>query len=87
MPNYNFRNTETGEEWTEFMGMDAKEEYLKNNPKIEQMLSAPPPMLDAVRMGREKPDSTFSKYILGKVRETNPLGNVERKFGNIPREI
>jgi hypothetical protein len=84
--NYTFRNKNTGEEFILEMKMDEREQYLQNNPDVEQIL-IPLPTGDAVRMGFQKPDSTFSKYILGKVKEQNPLGNVERKFGNIPREI
>ena len=32
MPNYNFKNNETGEEFEEFFTMSGREEYLKENP-------------------------------------------------------
>jgi formylmethanofuran dehydrogenase subunit A len=85
MPSYNFRNKITGEEWSDFMSISEKEEYLEKNPDITQQLTQIN-IGDAVRMGFEKPPSDFSKYVLGRVKEKNPLGNVERKFGNIPRE-
>ena len=37
MPTYDFVNTETGEEFEEFMSISAREQYLKDNPKIQQM--------------------------------------------------
>lgn len=40
MPNYNFRNNETQEEFTEFMSMSDLDEYLEANPHIEQIPSA-----------------------------------------------
>ena len=36
MPYYNFKNKETGEEFEEFFTMSGREEYLKNNPHIQQ---------------------------------------------------
>ena len=40
MPTYDFVNTNTGEEFEEFMSMAAREQYLKDNPHIQQMLGA-----------------------------------------------
>ena len=39
MPNYNFRNNETGEEFEEFFTISGREEFLKSNPHITQMPS------------------------------------------------
>ena len=36
MPNYNFINTDTGEEFEEFFTISGREEFLKNNPNIKQ---------------------------------------------------
>tara|TARA_R110001592_G_scaffold38694_3_gene127565 strand:+ start:4772 stop:5068 length:297 start_codon:yes stop_codon:yes gene_type:complete len=36
MPYYNFKNKETGEEFEEFFTMSGREEYLKDNPHIQQ---------------------------------------------------
>jgi len=85
MPNYTFLNKTTGEEWIEEFSIANKEAYLENNPNIEQMLTTMT-IGDPVRLGKTKAPSDFSKYILGKVKERNPLGNVERKAGTIPRE-
>ena len=39
MPLYNFENTETGERFTESLKISEREDYLKNNPHIKQLLS------------------------------------------------
>ena len=39
MPTYNFKNTETGEEWEEFFTISGKEEFLKENDHIQQLPS------------------------------------------------
>ena len=39
MPTYDFENTETGEVFDEMMTMSAREQYLKDNPHIRQLVS------------------------------------------------
>jgi predicted nucleic acid-binding Zn ribbon protein len=39
MPIYNFRDNETGEEFEKVMGMSEREEYLKDNPQVEQLIN------------------------------------------------
>ena len=39
MPLYSFKNTKSGEEFEMFMSMDKREDYLKNNPEIQQTIS------------------------------------------------
>jgi len=85
MPSYTFRNKKTGKEWIDFLSISDKEKYLEENTNIEQLLTNMT-LGDPVRLGITKPPSDFSKYILGRVKEKNPLGNVERKFGTIKRE-
>ena len=38
MPTYDFRNNDTGEIFERFMSISSKEQYLKDNPHIEQIL-------------------------------------------------
>lgn len=84
--NFTFRNKETDEEWVqEFSGNAEKEKFLEENPHIEQILTSMT-LGDSVRLGITKPDAAFQKYVLGKVKAKNPLGDVERKFRSIPRE-
>ena len=73
MPNYNFKNTITGEEFTEFMSMKDKDNLLEQNKDIIQMLSAPPGFGDSIKMGMKKPDDGF-RDILRRVKSHHPLG-------------
>ncbi len=41
MPTYEFLNTKTGEEFEVLMKISEREEYLKNNPHIQTVLTAP----------------------------------------------
>jgi hypothetical protein len=38
MPEYTFKNEDTGEETTEIMSMSAREDFLKNNPNMTQQI-------------------------------------------------
>ena len=40
MPTYDFENTKTGKIFTEFMTMDEREDYLKANPHIKQLINS-----------------------------------------------
>lgn len=87
MPIYEFRSKKTGKTFEENMSISAKEEYLKNNPNIEQVFTQFN-MGDPIRLGITKPPADFSKYVLGKVKEktSKRLGKaIERRY-TIPRE-
>lgn len=45
-----------------------------------------PAIVDPVRIGAKKIPSDFSKYVLGRIKENHPHGNVE-KTRSIPKEI
>ena len=86
MPTYTFENIETGEEFEKELPMSDREKYLAENPNIRQILTKIN-IGDPVRMGITRPPSDFSKYVLGRVKETNPLGGaVERRY-NVQKEI
>lgn len=39
MPQYKFENTESGEVWEEFMSIAGREQYLKENPHVKQLVN------------------------------------------------
>lgn len=66
MPTYEFRNKETGEVTEVFMKMSAREQYLIDNPHLEQtMTSAPAFAGDHIVI---KKDTGF-KEVLQKINE------------------
>ena len=69
MPNYSFRNKETGEEFTEFFTISGKEEYLKENPNIEQTITSIN-VVDPYSVGKVKPDNEF-KSLLKQIKKNN----------------
>ena len=82
---YSFEDNDTSEEFTLEMTYDELKEFLKSNPNVSQTFVMN--LGDPIRMGVTKPPSDFSKYVLGKVKETHPLGGaVERRY-TIPKEV
>jgi len=80
MPTYNFRNKETGEEWEEFMGISASEEFLKENPHVEKVFNGKAPGLVGGHGDRTKPDGGF-KEVLSKIAEANPTSALANTYG------
>jgi predicted nucleic acid-binding Zn ribbon protein len=71
MPTYEFRNKETGEVSEVFMKMSAKEQYLIDNPNLEQTMTQAPAFTgDHIIL---KKDSGF-KEVLQKINERVPGG-------------
>lgn len=82
---YSFEDQETGEEFELEMSYEQLQEFLKNNPEVNQTFRMN--IGDPVRMGVTRPPTDFSKYVLGRVKENNPLGGaVERRY-TIPKEV
>ncbi len=59
MPLYDLRNRKTGDEFREWMSISEKEQYLIDNPHVEQMFTRGNSVLDPIRLGRQKPDDSF----------------------------
>lgn len=70
MPNYTFQDNNTGEQWTIFMSISDKEEFLEQNKHVNQIL-APVAFGDSVRLGIRKPDSNF-RDVLKEIKKNHP---------------
>jgi len=81
MPLYEFRNKETNEVIEKFMSMSSREEYLKENPNIEVLISGGSAFIDPVRMGVRRPDQGF-KEVLQRIHEKT-AGSQLNKTTNI----
>jgi hypothetical protein len=76
MPTYLFKDTSTGEEFETMMSISAREEYLKQNPHIEPVISVPN-IADPVRIGVRKRDTGF-KEVLQKIHERTPGSDLKK---------
>ena len=77
MPTYKFRDTKTGEEFDKFMSISAREQYLQENPHLEQMIAGVPMIGDPVNMGVTKRDSGF-KHVLQQIHERTPGSDLKK---------
>ena len=79
MPNYNFKNKKTGEEWEEFFTISGKEQFLKDNADIIQT----PSTFNMVggTGDRIKNDAGWKENLsrIAEAHPTTPLGNKYNK--------
>lgn len=69
MPTYEFRNKETGEVTEAIMRISAKEQYLLDNPHLEQTITTAPAFTgDHITIKRD----TGFKEVLQKIHEKSP---------------
>jgi hypothetical protein len=68
MPLFEFRDKETGEVIEKFMSLSSREEFLKENPNMETVISGGAAFIDPVRMGIRRPDQGF-KEVLQRIHE------------------
>lgn len=78
MPTYQFLNTETGEEYEVLMKISEREEYLKNNPHIQTVISAPALVTGTTASKQNRVPDGF-KDVLSKVSEAHPGSSLAKK--------
>lgn len=81
MPTYRFYDTVTQEEYDEFMSMSEREEYLKNNPKVTQMPSAPAIAGDHIMGVGPKVDGGFTEN-MQRIAESHPGTPLADRYGS-----
>jgi hypothetical protein len=59
MPSYTFKNVETDEVSTVMMSISEREEFLKTNPHMQQVIHSAPALGDSIRLGVRRPDEAF----------------------------
>ena len=68
MPTYSFKNTKTGEVFDKFMRISEREQYLKDNPDIVSVLTAPGISYDNDGLAGKQPDEGF-KDVLRNIKQ------------------
>ena len=76
MPSYSFKNKKTNEITTEIMKMSEREDFLKNNPDLEQMLSIPKVSYRANSSQGVKVDDRF-REVQQKAAANHPAHNMK----------
>lgn len=80
MPTYEFLDTDTGEEFEAFMSISAREEYLKENPHIQPLVTAPAIVSGISTSTTNRVPDGF-KEVLSKVAEAHPASEVAHRYG------
>ena len=71
MPTYSFRNKETGEIFDKIMRIADRDDYLKQNPNLESVITGAPAFTGDHITAVKKYDSGF-KEVLQKIHERTP---------------
>jgi hypothetical protein len=79
MPTYDFLNTETGETFEKFISLSGKDEYLKENPHIQQVHLGAMSIVSGVSITGKVPDGF--KEVLSKVSENHKQSTVAKNYG------
>ena len=79
MPTYDFLNTETGETFEKLMSLSAREQYLKENPHIQQVHLGAMHIVSGVSITGKIPDGF--KEVLAKVSENHKQSSVANRHG------
>ena len=76
MPFYSIRNNETQDDFDVSMKYSELEEYLQNNPSYQQIFTRFPGVVDSVRIGVKKTDSSF-RDVLSKARNAHYKSTID----------
>ncbi len=78
MPTYSFYNNQTGEQFDALMKISEREDYLKNNPHIQPVVTAAQ-IVGGVSITDKVPGGF--KEVLSKISEKHPTSTVAHKHG------
>jgi hypothetical protein len=81
MPTYIIRDTKTDEEYEEFCSWDQLQEFLKKNPKYQQVPTAPAIVGDHVMGVGPKNDEGW-KENMSRIAEAHPTSALADRYGN-----
>ena len=81
MPQYTFFNKRTRKEFTDFMSISEKEEYLKKNEHIKQLISKINISSGVMGVGGLKTDGGW-KDMLSRIGDAHPGSKVHDLYGN-----
>lgn len=85
--NYEFLNLETNEIEAHSMKVAEYDGFVSANLHLSRYHSGPIAFGDAWRLGITRPDSTFEKYVIQRIRDTVPGNQIKDNHKHVlPRE-
>lgn len=79
MPLYDFENKETGEQFTLFLSISGRDEFLKLNPEVKSIITQAPSLVSGIN-SQAKQDSGWQEN-LSRIAESNPNSALADKLG------
>jgi len=76
MPNYTFRNKETGETFDKFMKISEFVEFRDAHPELETVIKGAPSIGDPMRLGVKRTDQEFNS-LLKHIKKGNSKGKTD----------
>jgi len=78
LPNYKFKNHQTGETWIESMGISDADKFLAECPHIERLVHGAPMIVTGIHQfgHKKKPDSGF-RDVLKNIKKRNPRNTID----------
>lgn len=78
MPTYAFLNRKTGDVVQKVMKISELDAFKREHPHLETYIGEAVPFGDGMRMSNSvaKPDSTFEKYVIGRMKESVPGNSI-----------
>ncbi len=82
MPTYSFRDKDTGLVFEKFLSFSGREEYLKQNPHVEQIHTSAPAFTGDHIDGVKKYDTGF-KEVLQRIHEKTPGSQLDKSSSQL----
>lgn len=87
MPNYTYRNIETGQILDLSMSISEMEEFEKRYAKTHERIFHSVNVVDPAGIGVSKPPADFSKHVLGRIKAGHHGSEIGNGRWKIPKEI
>lgn len=75
MPNYTFKDVNTGEILNLSMKISERDQFVLDNPHLQQQIVGAPSIGDPIRLGLRKPDANF-RDVLKNVQHHHKKDNI-----------
>jgi hypothetical protein len=79
MPNYTFRDDNTGEVVEHFLKISELDEFKESNPHLTQTITGAPALAGSVSIRDKRPDGF--KEVMSRIAEANPTSQVAADYG------
>ena len=80
MPTYTYEDTETGEVFEKTMRISERDEFVKENPHLRQLITGAPMIVSGVGSGGVKPDVGMQE-VFAKAAEAHPDSPLAQRYG------